>query len=283
MKISIITVNRNDAAGLRKTIESVVAQTLRPYQFIVIDGASTDGSAELLQEFASSISYSVSEPDKGIYNAMNKGIAQADGDYCIFLNSGDCFCGPGVLQALEDSGADADIICGNAIILEDPPRRKQAFPEITLRSLFSGSICHQSALIATRLLKEENYDESLKIVSDRKFFLSQLVLKGRSYQAVNVDIVDYDISGFSARNRLASEQEWQKALAGMLPEGILLDYGRESSGALYGSSAYERFFLELGRRNWRRPVYRLVRGLLNLLGCVVPGARFARQFPKQTD
>ena len=259
MKISIITVNRNDAAGLRKTILSVAAQTAKP------------------------ISYSVSEPDKGIYDAMNKGIAQADGDYCIFLNSGDAFCGPTVLEALQESGAEADIICGNAIILEEPPRRKTAPGEITLRTLFNGSICHQAALISTRLLKEENYDSSLKIVADRKFFLNNLVLKGCSYQAVDVDIVDYDITGYSARNRLASGQEWQKVLAEMLPERILLDYGRETSGALYGSSAYERFFLETGRRNWRRPIYRMVRSALSLLGIIVPAARFARQFPKQTD
>ena len=75
MKISIITVNRNDAAGLRKTILSVAAQTAKPWQFIVIDGASDDGSAELLKEYGESISYSVSEPDKGIYDGMNKGIA----------------------------------------------------------------------------------------------------------------------------------------------------------------------------------------------------------------
>ena len=283
MKISIITVNRNDAAGLRKTILSVAAQTAKPWQFIVIDGASDDGSADLLQEYAESISYSVSEPDKGIYDGMNKGIAQADGDYCLFLNSGDAFCGPTVLGALQDSGAEADIICGNAIILEEPPRRKTAPGEITLRTLFNGSICHQAALISTRLLKEENYDSSLKIVADRKFFLNNLVLKGCSYQAVDVDIVDYDITGYSARNRLASEQEWQKVLAEMLPERILLDYGRETSGTLYGSSAYERFFLETGRRNWRRPIYRMVRGALSLLGTIVPAARFARQFPKQTD
>lgn len=283
MRISIITVNRNDAAGLRKTIESVVAQTAKPWQFIVIDGASTDGSTDLLQEYAESISYSVSEPDKGIYDGMNKGIAQADGDYCIFLNSGDAFCGPTVLEALQTSGAGTDIICGNAIILEDPPRRKAAPAEITLRTLFNGSICHQSALISTALLKAENYDSTLKIVADRKFFLSNIVLKGCSYQSVDVDIVDYDITGYSARNRLASEQEWQKVLAEMLPERILLDYGRETSGALYGSSAYERFFLETGRRNWRRPVYRMVRGMLSLLGTLVPSARFARQFPKKTD
>lgn len=283
MRISIITVNRNDAAGLRKTIESVVAQTAKPWQFIVIDGASTDGSTDLLQEYAESISYSISEPDKGIYDGMNKGIAQADGDYCIFLNSGDAFCGPTVLEALQGSGAEADIICGNAIILEDPPRRKAAHAEITLRTLFNGSICHQSALISTALLKAENYDSTLKIVADRKFFLSNIIFKGCSYQAVNVDIVDYDITGYSARNRLASEQEWQKVLAEMLPERILLDYGRDASGPLFGSAAYEKMFVEIGRRNWRRPVYRMVRGMLSLLGTLVPSARFARQFPKKTD
>ena len=88
-KLSIITVNLNNAAGLQKTIESVINQTFTDYEFIIIDGGSTDSSLEIIKQYANKITYWVSEPDNGIYNGMNKGIGQADGEYCFFLNSGD--------------------------------------------------------------------------------------------------------------------------------------------------------------------------------------------------
>jgi len=84
MKLSIITVNLNNAAGLQKTIESVITQTFTDYEYIIIDGGSTDGSVDVIKQHADKITYWVSEPDKGIYNAMNKGILQAKGEYCLF-------------------------------------------------------------------------------------------------------------------------------------------------------------------------------------------------------
>ena len=80
MKLSIITVNYNNREGLQRTIDSVVSQTFRDFEWIVIDGGSTDGSKELIKQYADHFSYWVSEPDKGIYNAMNKGILKATGE-----------------------------------------------------------------------------------------------------------------------------------------------------------------------------------------------------------
>jgi glycosyltransferase involved in cell wall biosynthesis len=91
MKLSIITINYNNAEGLKRTIESVTGQTFRDFEYIVIDGGSTDGSTDVINEYADHISYWVSELDKGIYNAMNKGVAAAHGEYCNFLNSGDIY------------------------------------------------------------------------------------------------------------------------------------------------------------------------------------------------
>ena len=283
MKISVITVNRNNRKGLLSTIDSVVSQEVRPYEFIIIDGASTDGSAELLEQYSNEISYSVSEPDNGIYNAMNKAISLAHGDYCIFMNSGDSFCGPAVIANLCNSGITGDIICGNAIIMESVPRRKKAPEEVTLRFLFGHALCHQSVLIRTDLLRKHPYDESLRIVADRKFFLQSLVFDACNYQPVDVDICNYDITGFSANNRFASEQEWQMVLREMIPERILLDYGRMESGALFGSSAYERMFLEIGRRNFRKPIYRLVRLRLSAISLILPSAKFVKSFPGKTE
>ena len=86
MKLSVITINFNNRDGLRKTIESVVNQTYKDFEYIVIDGGSTDGSVDVIKEYTDRIDYWVSEPDKGIYNAMNKGIDVAQGEYCLFLN-----------------------------------------------------------------------------------------------------------------------------------------------------------------------------------------------------
>lgn len=280
MKISVITVNRNNRKGLRKTLESIAAQTVRPFECIVIDGASTDGSAALLEEFAACISWSVSEPDKGIYPAMNKGIAHAGGDYCLFMNSGDCFASDKVLAELDEMGPSADIIAGNTLVLTDPPHQKTAPEAVSLRFLFNESLCHQSVLIKTDLLRKHPYDEQLKIVSDRKFFLQTLIFDNVSYQAVPVEIAAYDVSGYSAKNRFASEQEWQDTLEKMVPERILLDYGQESKGALYGTSAYEKLFMEIGRRRYRGPVYRLVRRVLRLCSLFAKSASFVKSFPR---
>lgn len=277
MRISVITVNRNDCPGLRKTIESVVAQTVAPFEFVVIDGASTDGSAELLSEYGKYISYGISEPDKGIYNAMNKGLAQAHGDYCIFMNSGDCFASADVLEKIAASGADADIICGDAVILTEPVGRKVHPEEITMKFLFESSICHQAAFIKRDLLAC-GFDESLKIVADRKLFLVSLVMNDCSYAHVPVDVVRYDVSGLSATHRLESELESQDVLKSLIPERILLDYGRESAGPLYGTTPYEQLFLEIGRRRWRTLVYRMVRGFLRIVSVFVPSARFVRNY-----
>lgn len=277
MRISVITVNRNNVEGLRRTIDSVASQTVRPFEFIVIDGGSTDGADELLKASGNVVTDWVSEPDNGIYDAMNKGVTRAHGDWCIFMNSGDSFCGPGVMAALDASGASADIICGNALIQETPVRRKTPPADISLDFLFSGSLCHQSALIRRDLLVKTPYDTSLRIVADRKFFLQALILDGCSYGTVAVDIADYDVNGFSALHRFDSEQEWARVLESTVPYRIRVDYGRRQAGALYGDTPYERLFSEIGRRRWRGPVYRLVRGLLLTLAPFVKSARFVRK------
>lgn len=277
MNISIITINRNNASGLQKTIGSVAAQTVRPFEFIVIDGASDDGSVDVIRASAEAIDNWVSEPDAGIYNAMNKGVARAHGEWCLFLNSGDSFSSSTVLEQLRRGGAAADIICGNAMIQENPPRRKTPPADITLDFLFSGSLCHQSALIRRSLLLQHPYDESLKIVSDRKFFLQALILDNCSYETVGIDLADYDIGGYSATHRLASEQEYARVLEELFPPRIRQDYGRRHAGSLYGDTPYEKLFTEIGRRNWRQPVYRLVRGLLRSLSPFIKSARFVRE------
>ena len=98
MFFSIITINRNNAKGLEDTIQSVLSQDRNLYEFIIIDGASSDNSLEVIKKYESQIHYYISEPDTGIYNAMNKGIDKAKGEYAIFMNSGDSFSYPTALN-----------------------------------------------------------------------------------------------------------------------------------------------------------------------------------------
>ena len=112
-KYTIITINFNNSAELRQTIESVLGQTMKDFEYIVIDGGSTDGSVEVIKDYADHIDYWVSEPDKGVYNAMNKGLGKAHGEYVNFMNSGDTFHSPDVLEEVDSKIGDADILFGN--------------------------------------------------------------------------------------------------------------------------------------------------------------------------
>ena len=110
MKFSIITINYNNCNGLQRTLDSVVSQTCKNFEWIVIDGGSSDGSRELIEQFQQEMTYWCSERDKGIYNAMNKGVEKATGDYCLFLNSGDNFCDSNVIKRLANQSFVADIV-----------------------------------------------------------------------------------------------------------------------------------------------------------------------------
>lgn len=276
MKLSIITVNYNDKVGLKKTIESVLCQAYTDYEYIIIDGGSTDGSYDIIKQYEEQISYWVSERDKGIYNAMNKAIDVAQGEYCIFMNAGDTFCSPMTLADVFVIDCSEDIICGNTVTVE---KRKFAPEEITFRFMFSNAICHQSAFIKTSLMAKYKYDEKYRIVSDRKFFLQALILDNCSYKNVPVDIVNYDITGYSAENPVLSRLEYDKVLEELFPRRILCDYGRETQGQLYGETMYDRLFIELRRRNYKSLIYTIVVVLMYLISVVKTNAKFIKNFP----
>lgn len=281
MTLSIITVNWNNRDGLAKTLESVSAQTIRPFEFIIIDGGSTDGSVDVIRKHEAIITKWVSEPDKGIYNGMNKGIEFATGEWCLFLNSGDVLCHGKVLEEVVDTGVDADIFCGNIMLMEDLPRQVKAPEKVTLDTLYKRSICHQAAFIRTSILKTHHYDETYRICADRKLFTQALILDNCSYQAIDVNIANYDVDGFSARNRPLYALEKARVMEELFPERIIMDYGTKEFGALYGTTPYEKLFQEIGKRRYRMPIYRLVRGLLSFISLFVPSARFIKHFPKK--
>ena len=276
-KLSIITINYNNCDGLLKTIKSIVNQTWKDFEYIVIDGGSTDGSVEVIKEYADRINYWVSEPDKGIYNALNKGVAVATGEYCNFMNSGDCFCEDTTLEKVFAVNSLSDLICGNTLI---PDYTKKAPSEITFQFLLNFAICHQCAFIRTTLMKKYGYDEKYKIVADRKFFVQALLLDNCKYEAIDVDVVSYDVTGFSAVNALASRVEYECVLSELIPMRILADYGRHFYGDLYGnSSEFDRLFIDIRERRYAKPIYTLVKVILQMLSVFIPSARFIRIYP----
>ncbi len=158
-RLSVITVNRNNAGGLAKTISSVITQSYRDFEFIIIDGASDDESPEIIRKNASHLSYWISEPDKGTYHAMNKGIKVAKGEYCLFLNSGDYLVHSTVLEKVFSHNIDADIISGDVLKIRPNNKfRRVSSPEtISLHKLCIHSLPHQATLIRTSLFEEIGY------------------------------------------------------------------------------------------------------------------------------
>lgn len=277
IKVSIITINYNNKVGLKKTIESVIKQDFNSFEFIVIDGGSTDGSYDVIQEYKNCIDYWVSEPDKGIYNAMNKGIAIAKGEYCNFMNSGDCFYDNSVLRSIFSNKREelCDIIAGNTYWTE----WVKAPSNITMDFMFNGTICHQCAFIKRYLLLKHYYDENLKIVSDRKFFIQALIFENCSYEAIDVNVVIYDLNGYSSNNRTLSDLEYQQVLEELIPSRILADYGKKKIGPLYGHTYYEKLFIEIGKRQYRIIVYSFVVLLIRFISIFKKSARFIFLYP----
>lgn len=169
-KLSIITINLNNKVGLRKTIESVINQTWKDFEWIIIDGGSLDGSKELIEEYNDYINYWVSEPDKGIFNAMNKGVLAAHGEYLLFLNSGDCLDNRNILTKVIPLLKNKDLYIGNAIINNNFFDFNFSDKKILIKRALQF-IPHQSSFIKSDLFKKFGlYNEDLKICGDWEFF-----------------------------------------------------------------------------------------------------------------
>ena len=214
MKYSIITINYNNKDGLKKTINSVVNQSYRDFEYIVIDGGSTDGSVEVIKEYADKIDYWVSEPDNGVYNAMNKGIVQAHGDYLNFMNSGDCFYSNQTLERVAQA-PDVDVIMGksvtssNVIVSPHEP--------VTLYNICIYGINHQAVFYKKEFCKKYMYDESLRYVSDFKLTIQCLIIDNCSYKVIDEIVAVYDLTGISSSNPIGVDEERDIALRQLFP------------------------------------------------------------------
>lgn len=233
MKLSIITVNLNNREGLKKTIDSVVSQTFKGFEWIIIDGGSTDGSKELIEEYTDKITYWVSEPDKGIYNAMNKGIKVANGEYLLFLNSGDWIIDDSVIQDFFENSISSDIIGGDVCLIyndDTMPIEKSPSPEdIGFDYFFHAGLCHQSTFIKKELFDRFGlYDERFRIISDWEFFMKVVTVYDASYDRFDRVISCFPVDGISANPIYKQEiaKDRKKAYLKFVPNSFLDAYER---------------------------------------------------------
>ena len=236
MIVSVITINYNNADGLRRTIESIVCQTFHDYEFVVIDGGSIDGSVDVIKENASKIDYWVSEPDGGIYPAMNKGVKAAHGEYCIFMNSGDEFYSKDVIENVVKQGLREDIVCGDICFGESNISPNPDM--VTMRTFYKHTLYHQASFIKTQLLREHPYDETMRSAADWKFFMHELVYRNASYRHISIVIAHFEGGGISITNSEISRKEVRAELEKCLPERIRADY----EDYVFGCTPYRQLF-----------------------------------------
>ena len=196
MIVTIITVCRNHAKELERTIRSVESQTWQEKEYLVIDGASTDDSLDVIKAHEASITRWVSEPDQGIYDAMNKGVKMAQGEWVIFMNAGDTFAGDDTLQRVFGNPLDADVIYGD--VIKGELVKKAEAPRNAHRMFY----CHQSAFVRTSCLREFPFDIRHRMSADFKQ-VKQLFLSGKRFRQLDFPVANFDTQGVSNRNRSA--------------------------------------------------------------------------------
>ena len=197
MLISVITVTYNALPALKQTLQSVWEQTYPEVECIVVDGASTDGTPQYLANLKPVIPLVyTSAPDQGIYDAMNKGVAMAHGEYCIFMNAADTFVGPQVLTEVVAQGLTADVVYGD--IQKEGIVRPAAKPQNSHKMYY----CHQAAFTRTQCLRDFPFDISHRMSADFKQS-KQLFLSGKTFRHIPVVITAYDTTGISNTRRSA--------------------------------------------------------------------------------
>ena len=221
MFLSIITINRNNAEGLKKTLDSVASQTCRDFEHIIIDGVSTDKSVDVIKDYVTSqmgenVTYWVSEPDSGVYNAMNKGIKKAKGEYCLFLNSGDWLFDADIVKNEKDANHEEDFIKFDPLIVKENNKIETVkLPDFlsSMYFLLGHGLNHQNQLIKTHLLQETLYNENSKIFADNEFLINSIIKNGSTYKHYSRSISYYEASnGISSTQKGLLDMEQKEAL-----------------------------------------------------------------------
>ena len=264
MKLSIITINYNNAEGLKKTLASVASQTYRDIEHIIVDGCSTDGSVDVIEEYEEKPTPNpslkgreikwVSETDKGIYNAMNHGIEIALGrrvvnknhtsnithntsqeslcDYIWILNSGDCVASADVVKQMMTeverinniTNERVPILMGNIVHTYANALSPRPM-DVSMLTFYTGTVPHDAAFVRSDLFEKYGlFDDSMKICADWKLYLDMIALGGIQPLYVDIDVVNFDMSGISNTNNELRLTERRMYLEQVLPASVLKDY-----------------------------------------------------------
>lgn len=248
MRLSIITINYNNAEGMRKTLASVASQTYRDIEHVIVDAASTDGSVDIIKEYAEKADYPVSwssKKDKGVYNGMNVGILRATGDYVQILNSGDVLAAPDVTERMMNALSTLNfplstenrisILYGNmlksydgkTIINRDTCGYGMYTPESFLY-FYNGTLNHDCAYIRRDLFDKYGlYNEEMKICSDWEWYVKAIALGGEKPIYTDIDVTIFDMNGVSeshGKNAELIKKERREYLEKILPATVLHDY-----------------------------------------------------------
>jgi len=227
MKLSIITINLNNKAGLERTILSVIQQSFTDFEYIIIDGGSNDGSVDIIKKYEEKITTWITENDTGIYNAMNKGIFKASGEYCLFLNSGDFFLKSTVLEVMMSDLNEEDIVYGNGFFQakEDKLNKLECPDKLTLGFFALYSLFHPATIIKKSLFNQYGlYNESYKIVSDWEFFIKTTIIEGVKTKLIPIDVAIAEDNGVSRKFEFQTLLTYEKnmVLDNLLP-GYVID------------------------------------------------------------
>lgn len=276
MRLSVITITYNNLSGLQKTARSVVAQRYADMEWIVVDGGSTDGTPEWLAQVANGGLISggagtassgtdegygnlgvkdlgafrfVSEPDEGVYDAQNKGIGMAKGEFCFFLNAGDSFCRADVLERLLAEPVEADIVYGNEVVVDAEGKRVgycKGVENPGFVDLYNSCMKHQATLIRRALFERYGeYDSSLRICADWEWFFRVIGFRDEvrlCYRDVDVSL--FENTGVSYHSPELCKRERQAVLDRYMSHRLQRDY------AVYGRYPRIVRLTKTGRRTW---------------------------------
>ncbi len=249
MKLSIITINYNNSSGLRNTIQSIISQTYTNFEYLVIDGNSTDGSKDVIEEYSKKIDYWTSEPDSGVYNAMNKAIRIAKGEYLLFINSGDTLYDQQVLEKIFINNPNEDLVYGDLHrIFPNGSTDITPMPEVVdINHMFTSTLCHPVTFIKRDLFQKYGlYREDLKIVSDWAFFFKVIVFGRVSQKHYPIVVSSFMMDGMSSspENESIIIFETQKVIQESFSYDLLEIY--ESHKKYY--DFYNKRIFKIGRK-----------------------------------
>ena len=234
LKLSIITVTYNNEEGLMKTIHSVNDQSEKDFEYIIVDGGSSDNTEMLVKSHSDLVNVFISEKDNGIYDAMNKGIVAAQGEYCLFLNAGDCFYDLNVIKKVIPHLENIDIAYGDSYKIKPHYRRKITYSDsLTLMTFYKVTppIHHQATFIKRDLFEKYGfYNIELPIFADWEFFYRVIILNHVSTLHLRFIVCSFDGTGVS--NSISIENPKRKQINNLryeilkshIPDYILKDY-----------------------------------------------------------